>query len=130
MPAGSPGFFFARNVKVSSNGDNGIDVATNAEATIQEATVSDNVKNGILVDNAGFVTIKNSRIADNSRNGILLNNVSSGGTHTAVQNVICGNVNGGLDVNSPNAAFDAEGNWKIVKTHQMSDEEIAELQLH
>jgi sugar lactone lactonase YvrE len=26
--------------------------------------------------------------------------------------------------------FDVKGNWKIVKTHQMSDEEIAELQLH
>src|SRR2546430_3115090 len=26
--------------------------------------------------------------------------------------------------------FDAKGNWKIVKTHQMSDQEIAELQLH
>jgi hypothetical protein len=26
--------------------------------------------------------------------------------------------------------FDDAGNWKIVKTHQMSDEEIAELQLH
>jgi hypothetical protein len=26
--------------------------------------------------------------------------------------------------------FDAKGNWKIVKTHQMSDQEMAELELH
>jgi hypothetical protein len=110
QPAGTESGFFVNNVLIVGNGDNGLDITTTEDVQINEATVSENELNGIKVTGASIVRIENSVVTGNVRNGILLDEVGPT-THVVKKNIICRNEHSGLDVNSPDASFNAEGNW-------------------
>ncbi|MEO8457695.1 MAG: right-handed parallel beta-helix repeat-containing protein [Chloroflexota bacterium] len=112
----SNGRFDGSNFVAESNTGNGIHISSEFQSDIAQGTFSQNGLNGIFAEGKVGGTIPalsviDSVVKDNTNNGILLDRANPGGPFGIHQNIICGNDNGGLDINSPNAVIDAEGNW-------------------
>jgi hypothetical protein len=106
----------ASNVDASGNTEEGIVAETGGSISIDRGTLSGNGGDGLFAtwNSTTFVqsvSVTNSLITDNGNNGVLINDAAPAGSHVISSNVICGNDNGGLDVNSPNTNFDGSGNW-------------------
>jgi len=102
------------------DGSEGVSIEATGNVTIDRLTATGNDSDGLDIEGnfvgegelVGNVSVTNSSLRDNGEEGIehLDLGLSAGATQLANSNVICGNLEGGIE-HRADQAFNGEGNW-------------------